>query len=65
MLKMILVLYVIDREFEFLFRSVKVLVVLDILIYVNRVSCLFLFVIGLINFRLFFVFENVILNFEM
>lgn len=65
MLKMILVLYVIDREFEFLFRSVKVLEVLDILIYVNRVSCLFLFVIGLINFRLFFVFENVILNFEM
>lgn len=65
MLKMILVLYVIDREFEFLFRSVKVLEVLDILIYVNRVSCLFLFVIGLINFRLFFVFENVILNSEM
>lgn len=63
MLKMILVLYVIDRELEFLFSSIKE--VLDNFIYVNKVICLFLFVIGFINLRVFFVFVNVILNFVM
>lgn len=60
---MILVLYVIDMEFECLLNIVKV--VFDILIYVNRVSCLLLFVIGFMNFKMDFIFENVILNFEM
>lgn len=60
---MILVLYIIDKEFEFLLNIVKV--VFDIYIYVNKVICLFLFIIGFINFILFFVFVNVILNFEM
>lgn len=65
MLKTILVPYVIDRELEFSFRSVKALVALDILIHVNRASCLLSFAIGLINSRLSPVFENVISNSEM
>lgn len=65
MLKTILVPYAIDRELEFSFRSVKAPEVLDILIHVNRASCLLSFAIGLINSRLSPVFENVISNSEM
>lgn len=61
--KVILVLYIIDMDFEWLLNIVKL--VFDIFIYVNKVICLFLFIIGFINFKLFFVFVNVILNFEM
>lgn len=66
MLKTILVPYAIDRELEFSFRSVKApAVALDILIHVNRASCLLSFAMGLINSRLSPVLENVKSNSEM
>lgn len=65
MLKTILVPYAIDRELEFSFRSVKAPVALDILIHVNRASCLLSFAMGLINSRLSPVLENVKSNSEM
>lgn len=63
MFKEISVPYVIDKELEFSFSSVKV--VLDIFIQVNRASCLLSFTIGFINSRLSPGFENVISNSEM